>query len=148
MGYFIGQFEHSLDDKGRVIVPSRLREMIDVSTDGEAFFVVPGMQGCLLLFTRSSWNAAAERLDIEARADRSGETQNMKRKFFASSEQLNWDKQGRILVPESKRRSAGLNKDVVFIGNGDHIELWDAEKFRQFNEATDPAYDDFVSRLF
>lgn len=148
MGFFIGTYQHSFDDKNRVIVPARLRDMIDVSREGEGLYVSPGRPGCLYLFTRSDWMETAQRLTERAKENPTEENQNYRRIFFADSEQVNWDKQGRVLVPETLRSRAGLGKDAVFVGNGDRIELWDREAFEQFHDQVSGAYEDFAKGGF
>ena len=120
-----GTYEHSVDAKGRLSVPSRLRSDL-----GECFYVAKGPDNCLMMFPMESWQA------LEAKVgDRSmAESRNFRRSFFASAQRCDVDNQGRILLTSLLRDYASLEKDVIVIGVYDHAEIWSAEAWKRFEE--------------
>ncbi|MEC9476414.1 MAG: division/cell wall cluster transcriptional repressor MraZ [Planctomycetota bacterium] len=130
--HFKGQFELTLDDKGRVIVPSRLRSRIDPRADGEGFVITAGTTPCLWIYTQAEW----DRIHNELRRFERGspELHELQRDFFGQAEDLTPDRQGRVLLTERLRNWAQLDKELVFVGCFDRIEIWDAEMWRLRNE--------------
>ncbi len=129
-GGFIGQYEHALDEKGRVSVPARFREAMD-SEEGEGglgLYVTVGLDRCLFAYTPVRWRAVTQSVRAAVRHPfASRDARRFQRQFFASAAFCEPDAQGRILIPEPLRAAAGLRRDVVFIGVEDRIEVWDAE---------------------
>ncbi|MGE4619089.1 MAG: division/cell wall cluster transcriptional repressor MraZ [Planctomycetota bacterium] len=130
--HFKGQFELTLDDKGRVIVPSRLRAKVDSRSDGEGFVATAGTAPCLWIYTQAEW----ERIHSELRRFERGspELHELQRDFFGQAEDLTPDRQGRVLLNERLRKWAQLDKELVFVGCFDRIEIWDGEVWRERNE--------------
>ena len=117
----IGEYQHSLDTKGRVNFPAKLREDL-----GESFILSKGLgDECLFVYSNEEWDKLTQKLNnlplSKARA--------LQRFLFAGATQVQPDKQGRILVPQTLREFAGLNKDVVLTGNLTRIEVWSKEKW-------------------
>ena len=101
---------------------------------GEHFTVTKGLDGCLAAYPEREWEALEQRI----RGLGNGETaRRVKRYYFANAFDAQLDAQGRILIPANLREFAGLQKDVVVIGQLDHAEIWDSEKWRIYNEAID-----------
>ena len=128
-----GEFNHSIDSKGRLIIPSKLRESL-----GEHFVITKGMDGCLFLYPDNEWKAFEEKLRALPLTNKNART--FSRFFVAGATTCELDRQGRILVPQTLREFAGLEKDVVLTGNLNRIEVWSKEKW---NEICD--YDDMDS---
>ncbi len=116
---FLGEFLHSLDPKGRLILPARFRELLTQA------YVTSQMDGCLALWTPAEFQARAE--DMNHRAKGSADERNMARVFFAHAQEANPDRQGRIAIPQNLRLFAGLDLEsqVVVTGAWDHVEIWD-----------------------
>ena len=116
---FVGEFAHTVDGKGRVVLPSRFREDL-----ANGCFVTKGQERCLYVFTPDQFDREVERVRSIPRTDRRHRT--YARVFFsgASDEQL--DKQGRIQLPAALRTYASLDKEVAVIGVGERIEIWDS----------------------
>ena len=122
MHMFMGEYNHTTDTKGRLIVPSKFREAL-----GESFVVTKGLDGCLFVYDNVEWNAFEEKLRTLPITNK--EARQFVRFFLAGAAEAEVDKQGRILVPNVLREFAGLDKDVVLIGVGSRIEIWSRERF-------------------
>lgn len=122
----IGEFEHSLDAKGRLIMPAKLRETI-----GDKFVVTKGLDGCLFAFSLMEWANFEEKLKSLPLSNRS--SREFTRFFLSGATECEIDKQGRFLIPTNLRESANLQKEVVIIGVGTRIEIWDKEKWNSYN---------------
>ena len=127
---FMGRYNHTIDPKGRLSIPSRYREVL-----GEEFVVSKGMDGCLFAYANEEWKAFEEKLTTlplinpEARA--------FARFFLSGAQYVTIDKQGRILMPQDLREFAGLEKDVVLAGMGSRIEIWSLDKWNENNAQVD-----------
>ena len=124
-----GEYKHSIDAKGRLAMPAKLRDEL-----GERFTVTKGLDGCLAVYPEKEWESLEDRI----RALGNGEkARRVKRYYFANAFDAQPDAQGRILIPAGLREFADLQKDVVVIGQLDHAEIWNSEKWRVYNEAID-----------
>ncbi len=120
----IGEFQHNIDAKGRVIVPARFREDL-----GETFYVAKGLDKCLFVFPPAEW----ARLQARICAMPISKARKLQRFFFSGAAELVPDRQGRVLIPQPLREYAGLVKDVTFIGAGGRAELWSTARWTAFN---------------
>lgn len=119
---FLGEYNHSIDVKGRLIVPAKFREEL-----GDQFIVTKGLDGCLYIYPNNEWEEFEKKLS-ELPMGKS-DIRKMVRFFLSAATQVEIDKQGRILVPGNHREYAGLEKDVVFAGVGKKIEIWSKSKW-------------------
>ena len=119
---FMGEYNHTIDAKGRLIVPSRFREIL-----GDAFVVAKGLDGCLFVYDNEEWKLFEEKL--RALPITNKEARQFVRFFLAGAAEVEVDKQGRILIPNVLREFAGLAKDVALVGVGSRIEIWSRERF-------------------
>ena len=122
----IGEFEHSLDAKGRLIMPAKLREAI-----GDKFVVTKGLDGCLFAFSIEEWSNFEEKLKSLPLSNRN--SREFTRFFLSGATECEIDKQGRFLIPTNLRETASLQKEVVIIGVGTRIEIWDKAKWIEHN---------------
>lgn len=122
---FMGEHNHTIDAKGRIIVPAKFREAL-----GEEFVVTLGLDGCLFVYPNDEWQSFISQLKT---LPGSKEARQMQRYFLAGATTCEVDKQGRILIPSKLREQAGLNKDVVFVGVLSKIELWSKERWESNN---------------
>jgi len=123
----VGNFEHTLDGKGRLVLPAKLRHHF-----GETLYVAPGA-GCLQLFNPDVFDDLVARL---TEAVREGEISQMAwRAFAANSEEVRPDAQGRILLPTQLRELAGLDREVVLSGAVDRVEIWAADRWQEMQPA-------------
>lgn len=126
----LGQYFHTIDTKGRVIIPAKYRDQM-----GDDFIVTKGLDKNLYIYAPDEWKVLDEKLNampIGREAAR-----KMKVFFYAGACDVTVDKQGRITIPQTLRKHAGLTKDVVLAGMGNHLELWDAKRFEEFNTFDD-----------
>ncbi|NLP34381.1 MAG: division/cell wall cluster transcriptional repressor MraZ [Clostridiales bacterium] len=126
---FMGEFNHSVDAKGRIIIPSKFREDL-----GEEFVLTLGLDGCLFAYPYSEWELFVEKLKT---LPGTKEARQLQRYFMAGAAACEADKQGRILIPAKLRESAGLEKDIVFIGVLNKIEIWSKERWDENNDFED-----------
>lgn len=119
---FMGEYNHTIDAKGRVIVPSKFRETL-----GEEFVVTKGLDGCLFVYDNNEWAAFEEKLKSLPITNK--DARAFVRFFLSGAASVEADKQGRILLPGSLRDFAELQKDVVLIGVGSRIEIWSRERW-------------------
>ena len=110
-------------------MPAKLRDEL-----GERFTVTKGLDGCLAVYPEKEWEALEDRIRGLGNGEKA---RRVKRYYFANAYDAQRDAQGRILIPAGLREFAGLQKDVVVIGQLDHAEIWNSEKWRIYNEAID-----------
>ena len=117
---FMGEYNHNVDTKGRLIIPAKFRESL-----GERLVVTRGLDGCLFVYDNSEWATFEKKLQtmLMGRKD----SRNYARFFLAKASEVEVDKQGRILIPQKLREYAGLEKDVVMVGVGNRVEIWNKD---------------------
>ena len=130
---FMGEYNHTVDTKGRLIIPSRFRDEL-----GDEFVVTKGLDGCLFVFPNNEWQAFEEKLKALPLTNKSA--RQFARFFVAGATPCELDKQGRILLPGTLREFAGLEKDVVLTGMLNRIEIWSKSKWNE-NNSYDDMYD-------
>ena len=123
---FLGEFRNRLDNKNRVAVPFQLRNEL-----GNSVVVNRYLDGCLAIYTAEAWKVRYDSL-MELPTNKA-DVRAYVRYMTSAAHQTGLDSQGRILIPDNLINSAGLNKDCVFIGAGDHVELWSAENWDKYN---------------
>ena len=121
----IGEYQHTIDAKNRVIVPAKFREDL-----GSLFYITKGLDGCLFVLSRKGWKQLQAKIDAMPLSKSRG----LQRFFFAGAAEAEPDKQGRILIPQNLREYAELEKDVTFIGTSTRAEIWSTEKWNRMNE--------------
>lgn len=135
---FMSEYNHTVDAKGRLIIPSKFRETL-----GEEFVVTKGMDGCLFVYANKDWLDFEQKLTSLPLINK--EARQFARFFLAGAAQVELDKQGRILVPANLRTFAGLDKDIVLVGVGSRIEIWSKENWEDVN--ADSNMDDITSTM-
>lgn len=127
---FMSEYNHTIDTKGRLIIPSKFREVL-----GNEFVVSRGMDGCLFIYANDDWKAFEKQMESLPMMNK--QTRQFTRFFMAGAAQVEVDKQGRILIPASLREFAKLDKDVVLVGVGNRIEIWNKDAYEAENENLD-----------
>lgn len=125
MSMFMGEFIHTIDAKGRIIIPSKFREEL-----GDEFVITLGLDGCLFAYPNSEWEAFVDKLKT---LPGTKEARQLQRYFMAGAAACQADKQGRILIPARLRENASLDKDIVFVGVLNKIEIWNKERWENNN---------------
>ena len=120
----IGEYQHSIDAKGRMNMPSKFRDDL-----GEHFIVTKGLDNCLFVFSTQEWDEVA----IKLKGMPISQSRDIQRFFFSGAVEVESDAQGRILIPAVLREYAGLSKDVIVTGAFSRVEIWDKEKWSQAN---------------
>ena len=123
----IGEYEHSLDAKGRLIMPAKLREDM-----GEKFILTTGLDGCLFGFSMSEWEKFEDKLKALPITNKNA--RNFVRFFLSGATECELDKQGRFLIPNNLRTAANLEKETVIIGVGTRLEIWDKSTWSKCDE--------------
>lgn len=127
---FIGEYSHSLDDKGRIAIPIKFRNELK-----KGGVVTRGLDNCLFFYTKTEWEKLAEKLS--ALPISQSNSRAFARLMLAGAMDVEVDKQGRIIIPEYLRQFAGFKKDVVIAGLYSRLELWDAEKWAAYKLQTE-----------
>ena len=117
----IGEYQHTLDPKGRINFPSKLRESL-----GDKFIVTKGLDNCLFVYSHPEWSI----LEQGIRNLPLGKSRNLQRFFFAGAVEVECDKQGRVLIPNHLREYAELEKEVSIIGTMQRAEIWDRQRWQ------------------
>lgn len=137
---FIGEYRHSLDVKGRIIVPSKFRDGL-----GDKFVLTKGLDGCLFAYSKEEWANFEEKIKTLPLTNK--DARAFVRFFFAGAVECEIDKQGRTLIPPMLREHAGLNKDLVIIGVSSRVEIWSQEKWDNYSEAEDLDADELAEKM-
>ena len=136
----IGEYEHSLDAKGRLIMPAKLREDM-----GEKFVITKGLDGCLFGFSQNEWANFEAKLKTLPLTQKNA--RNFVRFFLSGAMECEIDKQGRFLIASNLREAATLEKEVVIIGVGTRIELWNKEKWQEYSSEEKNSADDIAENM-
>ena len=137
---FIGEYEHAIDEKGRMAVPSKMRGDI-----GSGAVVTRGIDNCLWLFPKKEWQTLAEKLANLPLAD--ANSRAFSRLMLAGAMEAEFDSQGRILLPGYLRSYAGLTKHAVVAGLFNRLEVWDQSKWKEYKEKTEKATDQIAKHM-
>lgn len=138
---FIGEYQHSIDQKGRVIMPSKFRENLGIK-----FIVTKGLDNCLFAYSQSEWTLLEEKLKTLPLTSK--EARAFVRFFFSGATECEVDKQGRILIPSNLREHAGLDKDVVVIGVATRVEIWSKERWENYTSDESVDVDSIAEKMF
>ena len=137
---FMGEFQHQLDAKGRMIVPAKFREELT-----EHFMITRGLDKCLFGYTLTEWAAIEEKLKALPLTRR--DARKFMRMFFSGAVEVEMDKQGRINIPKHLMEYAGLSKEATVIGVSSRIEIWDRKLWSDFYEETEEEFETIAEEL-
>lgn len=137
---FCGEYQHSVDQKGRVIIPAKFREGL-----GDKFILTKGLENCLFAYSMEEWTTLETKLKALPFTDKN--VRAFTRFFFAGATECEMDKQGRILVPQNLREYAGLEKDVLVIGVSTRVEIWDKTRWDEYISPTNISPDEIAERM-
>jgi len=137
---FIGEYVHSIDAKGRMMIPSKYRVKL-----GGTFVLTKGLDRCLSIYTLDGWNKFEEKLKTLPLSNK--EARQFTRFFLSGAEECSLDSQGRILVPQSLREYACLNKEIVSIGVSNRIEIWDLDTWKKYSSVEELDLDKIADKM-
>jgi len=136
----LGEYNHNLDTKGRVSVPSKFREDL-----GESFIVTKGLDNCLFVYSKKEWETFETKL--KSLPITNTNARNFIRFFFSGATECEIDKLGRINIPQILRDYAGLKKDISIIGVSTRVEIWDKEKWNNYTSPDNMDVDEIASQM-
>ena len=136
----IGEFEQSIDTKGRLVLPAKIKDDL-----GKEFIVTKGLDGCLFGYSLAEWNKFEEKLKTLPLTNKI--TRDFVRFFLSGAVEEETDKQGRFLLPANLREYASLTKDAVIIGVGTRIEIWDKKKWDEYNSEENLSVDSIAEKM-
>lgn len=134
---FSGSYSHSVDSKGRTVIPSKFRTKL-----GERFYMTRGMHGCLWIYGEEEWREFQKMLTPKSPLD--GQGLKLERIFVGSAVECTTDPQGRVLIPENLRTAAAIVDDIWVVGVGAKVEIWSKDRWEEFNNAHT---DDVIEQL-
>ena len=137
---FIGEYQHTLDPKNRVIMPSKFREKL-----GESFVMTKGLDNCLFIYSSEEWSIVEDKLKSLPMTNK--DARAFVRFFFAGACECELDKQGRILMPNNLKDYANIDKELVIIGVSTRIEIWSKEEWNKFNSDANISYEDVAEKM-
>ena len=137
---FFGEFQHNFDQKGRVIMPVKLREGLK-----DKFMITKGIENCLFVFSAEAFSKIKEKTDSLALTDK--DVRAFSRFFFAGAFECEVDKQGRITIPGYLREYAGLNKESYILGVSSRVEIWSSENWKNYISSDDASPDMFAEKM-
>jgi MraZ protein len=140
---FRGRFEHTIDEKGRLSIPSKFRELL--SARGENELVLTDFDSCLAAYPKDEWRVLEEKMKQLSMIQK--DVRNFLRLFYSSATEVPLDPQGRILIPPQMRERARLDREVVLLGLLNKIEIWDKESWEDFMARSADTFEEVVSKL-
>ena len=141
MFMFIGEYHHSIDDKGRLIIPSKFREEL-----GDNFIITRGIENCLFVYSMENWNKITSKLETLPFTKK--DARQFMRFFLSGATTAEFDKQGRTNITTPLISYAKLQKDCVIIGTGDRLEIWSLENWNDFFDSAKDNMSDIAENLF
>ncbi len=138
---FIGEYHHTIDEKGRIIIPAKFREEL-----GEEFVVTRGIENCLFVYSNANWNEICQKLNSLPFTKK--DARNFNRFFMSGATGVELDKQGRINISTPLIQYAHLEKECVVIGTGDRLEIWSQTDWDAFFRSTQDNMSDIAENLF
>lgn len=137
----MGEYHHSIDDKGRLIIPAKFREEL-----GEKFIVTRGIDNCLFVYSESSWIKIVNKL--ESLPFTKKDARAFVRFFLSGATGAEFDKQGRINLTSSLISYANIDKECIIIGTGDRLEIWSEKSWNEFFNSAKDTMSDIAENLF
>ncbi|MFH1791596.1 MAG: division/cell wall cluster transcriptional repressor MraZ [Candidatus Omnitrophota bacterium] len=141
---FYGEYDHSLDNKGRIIVPAKFRIAMKEHYI-EKLFITRGLDQCLFMFPEEEWRSQEAR--FRAVSFTRKESRQFNRLFFSGAVEIMLDKQGRLLLPKYLKDYAHIKRDIMIIGVSSRVEIWAKEKWNDFYGSTKDSYEDIAEKL-
>jgi len=141
---FYGEYSHSIDRKGRLILPSKFREVAKANFI-EKFFVTRGLDKCLFMFSEEEWHSQEQKFKSISFTKQQARTFN--RIYFSGAQEVIPDKQGRILLPQYLKDFAQIKRDVLIVGVSNRIEIWSKDLWEKFYSDSRQSFEDIAEKL-
>jgi MraZ protein len=141
---FYGEFEHTIDRKGRLIVPAKFRQALK-EHEVASLYLTRGLDGCLFLFPESEWRTVESRFKTIPFTKAEGRKFN--RMFFSGATELDVDSLGRVLLPRALKEFAGITEDVMIVGVSTRMEIWSKERWQAFYETSRQSFEEVAERI-
>lgn len=141
---FYGEYEHTLDKKGRLIIPAKFRESLK-EQEIERFFITRGLDACLFVFAEDEWRLQESK--FKSASFTKIEVRRFNRLFFSGAVEATADKQGRILVPAYLKDFAGIKRDVMIVGVSNRFEIWSKERWMEYYKNTRDSFESVAEKL-
>lgn len=141
---FYGEYEHTIDKKGRLIIPSRFRESFK-EYDISKLYITRGLDKCLFVFTENEWKSQESK--FKSISFTKSEARKFNRLYFSGAAHIECDRQGRILVPKYLKDFAGIKKDVMFIGVSNRMEIWSKDVWQDYYNSSKESFEEIAERL-
>ena len=141
---FYGEFEHSIDRKGRLILPAKFREVAK-NQFVEKFFITRGLDKCLFMFSEEEWRSQENKFKTMSFTKQ--QTRTFNRLLFSGAVEVSFDKQGRILVPQYLKDFAEIKRDVMIVGVSNRIEIWAKDKWHDFYANSRQSFEEIAEKL-
>jgi len=140
-----GEYIHKLDKKDRFVLPAKFREKIR-ALEKKTFYITRGLEGCLFLFSHDVWQALEEKLKAVSFTKSEGRSFN--RLYFSGAQEIEIDSQGRVFIPSYLKEFSQIKRDIVIVGVGDRIEVWDKECWVNFYQENKKKFESAAENLF
>jgi MraZ protein len=141
---FYGEYEHTIDKKGRLIIPSRFRDSFR-EYDVHKLYITRGLDKCLFVFTENEWKSQESK--FKSVPFTRSESRKFNRIYFAGASEIECDKQGRILIPKYLKDYAGIKRDVMIIGVANRIEVWSKDAWSSYYGSAKESFEDIAEKL-
>jgi len=141
---FYGEYAHTLDRKGRIIIPSKIREALK-EVYAEKLYITRGLDKCLFMFTEDEWKT--QETKFRSMSFTKSEHRKFNRMYFSGAQEVVPDKQGRVLLASYLKEYAGIKKDVVFVGVSNRVEIWEKQKWREYFEESRQSFEEVAEGL-
>ncbi|MCQ2592204.1 MAG: division/cell wall cluster transcriptional repressor MraZ [Treponema sp.] len=135
MNLLTGEYNNTLDEKGRILFPAKLRASIDQN----ALMVTKGLNNCLWLFTMDEWDQFQSKVTSNASILKE-KSMMVVRRFITPAQDVEFDKSGRLSIPQSLREYAGLSKDCTILGMAKYVEIWDSNAYLEYLNQTEESF--------
>lgn len=141
---FYGEHEHTIDKKGRIIIPSKFRDFLK-EYDIKRCYITRGLDKCLFLFTEDEWKDQESK--FKSVSFTKSEARKFNRLYFSGAVQVECDAQGRILLPKYLKDFAEIKRDIMIIGVSNRIEVWGKEKWHEYYESSKGSFEEIAEKL-
>jgi MraZ protein len=137
---FMGEYQHSVDEKGRMIVPAKFRDTL-----GQTFIITRGLDNCLFIYPNEEWSVLEQKL--KALPLMKSDARAFTRFFFSGATECELDKQGRVNIPNNLREHAKLDKECIVIGVSNRVEIWSKETWDSYAKQSEDSFNEIAEKL-